>query len=265
MHPIHLGTCGWSYADWNGHFYPQGMKAGDYLSAYADRYHVVEVDSTWYRSPGPKMVQGWHDRTPDGFGFSLKVPQTITHEKILLDCQAEVSQFLTAAKLLSNKLLCCVLQFGYFNQKVFADLDGFLTRLNPFLAQWPKDVAVAVEIRNKHWFNREFADCLRSHNAAWVLADQAWTPSPESMTEKFDVITGPFGYFRLLGDRAEVDKLTPTLDHIVIDRSAQIESDARAIRKIAERVPVLAFINNHFAGYAPETLEELSKRLERLG
>jgi hypothetical protein len=32
-----------------------------------------------------KMVQAWRDKTPEGFGFSLKVPQTITHEKVLVD------------------------------------------------------------------------------------------------------------------------------------------------------------------------------------
>jgi uncharacterized protein YecE (DUF72 family) len=58
------------------------------------------------------MVEGWPGKTPDGFGFSLKVPQVITHEKLLLDCQAGVSAFLSAARVLGPKLLCCVLQFA---------------------------------------------------------------------------------------------------------------------------------------------------------
>jgi hypothetical protein len=41
-------------------------------------------------------------------------------------------------------------QFGYFNKKAFASLDAFLERLNPFLAAWPDDVPVAVEVRNKN-------------------------------------------------------------------------------------------------------------------
>ena len=82
----------------------------------AARYPVMEVDSTFSRSPPRKTVEGWRDRTPDGFGFSLKVPQVITHEKVLVDCRAEVRAFLTAARELGPKLLCCVLQFGYFNQ-----------------------------------------------------------------------------------------------------------------------------------------------------
>src|SRR5262249_59284047 len=86
MHPIRLGCCGWSYKDWSGVFYPEGLPPAEYLPWYADRFPVVEVDSTFYATPSLKTVQGWRDKTPDGFGFSLKVPQAITHEKRLLDC-----------------------------------------------------------------------------------------------------------------------------------------------------------------------------------
>jgi uncharacterized protein YecE (DUF72 family) len=261
MFPVRIGTCGWSYQDWSGAFYPDGLAAGDFLAYYAERYPVVEVDSTFYRSPSRKMVEGWRDKTPDGFGFSLKVPQVITHEKMLAGCEKEVGGFLSAARVLGKKLLCCCLQFGYFNKKTFASLDAFLERLEPFLAEWPNDVPVAVEIRNKNWLTAQFADCLRSHRAAWVLSDQAWMPSPLYVAQKLDAATGPFGYIRLLGDRNEVDRLTKTLDHIVIDRQDQIHADAEAIKLLAKRVPMLAFVNNHFAGYAPETLWQLAEAL----
>src|SRR5262249_53547612 len=147
--------------------------AGDFLGHYAQHYPVVEVDSTFYRTPSRKMVEGWRDKTPSGFGFSLKVPQVITHEKMLHNCDKEVSEFLDAARLLEDKLLCCCLQFGYLNKKAFANLDAFLEPLNSFLDEWPDDVPVAVEIRNKTWMTAQFADSLRSHHAAWVLSDQA--------------------------------------------------------------------------------------------
>ena len=103
------------------------------------------------------------------------------------------------------------------------------------------------------------ADCLRRHNVVWVLPDQKWMPSPLSLVEKLDVVTGPFAYVRLLGDREAVDALTPTLDHVVLDRTRELAADAQAIRRLRERVPVLAFVNNHFAGYAPETLRQLAE------
>ena len=61
--------------------------------------------------------------------------------------------------------------------------------------------------------------------------------------------TGPFGYVRLLGDRKAVDELTKNLDHIVIDRQDQIQADAEAIKLLAKRVPVLAFVKNHWLAW----------------
>jgi uncharacterized protein YecE (DUF72 family) len=261
MHPVRVGTCGWSYKEWTGVFYPEDLTPGEYLGYYAERYPVVEVDSTFYRSPSRKMVEGWRDRTPPSFGFSLKVPQVITHEKVLHDCRDEVSRFLGAVRVLGDKLLCCTLQFGYFNKGKFATMADFLDRLEPFLAAWPADVPVAVEVRNKNWMMAALGDCLRRHNAVWVLPDQAWMPSPLSVVQRLDVVTGPFAYVRLLGDREAVDNLTKTLDHIVIDRGEQVAADAEAIRLLRESVPVVAFVNNHFAGYAPETVRHLAALL----
>jgi uncharacterized protein YecE (DUF72 family) len=261
MHPVRVGTCGWSYKEWSGVFYPDGLTAGEFLSFYAEQYPVVEVDSTFYRSPSRKTVEGWRDKTPDGFGFSLKVPRAITHDKVLVDCRAEVRDFLTAAQVLGPKLLCCVLQFGYFNRQVIGTLDAFLQRLEPFLDAWPPDVPLAVEVRNKTWVTPKLTDCLRARQMVLVVADQVWMPSPLHVVRQVDPVTGPFAYVRLLGDRNAVDALTPTLDHVVIDRSEQVRADAEAIKLLAGRVRVFVYVNNHFAGYAPATVEQLRPAL----
>jgi hypothetical protein len=123
----------------------------------------------------------------------------------------------------------------------------------PFWTGRLKKVAKTVT-----WLTPKLVEGLRTHGAAWALGDQVWMPSPLSLVQKFDVVTGPFAYFRLLGDRAEVEKLTPTLDHTLIDRSDQIRADAQAIRQL----PVLAFVNNHFAGDASDTVEQLLRELQ---
>jgi uncharacterized protein YecE (DUF72 family) len=245
-------------------FYPKGTTAAHYLSHLAGEFPIVEVDSTFYHAPSPKVVEGWRVKTPPRFAFSLKVPQSITHEKQLLDCRAEVDGFLGAARLLGEKLACCLLQFGYFNRKAFASVDAFLERLQPFLDFWPPDVPVALEIRNKAWVTAKLLDCLRARHVVLALTDQAWMPSPLSLMEQLDVVTGSFGYVRLLGDRKAVDDLTLRLDHVVIDRSEQIRDDAKAIRKLSESVPVIVAVNNHFfAGYSPQTIEELMEAIDK--
>jgi uncharacterized protein YecE (DUF72 family) len=56
-------------------FYPKGMRSTDYLAFYAEHFHTVEVDSTFYGCPSARTVNNWGARTPKGFIFSVKVPQ----------------------------------------------------------------------------------------------------------------------------------------------------------------------------------------------
>ena len=81
---IRLGTSAFTAAGWPGTFYPKGLPTGQYLSHYALHFDTVEVDSTFYRIPSDLTVRNWYARTPKGFLFATKAPQTITHERVLL-------------------------------------------------------------------------------------------------------------------------------------------------------------------------------------
>ena len=60
-----------------------------------------------------------------------------------------------------------------------------------------------------------------------------------------------------------MDRLTPTLDKTVIDRSQQILDDADVIELLSIHFPVYTFANNHFAGFAPDTIKRLLAALDR--
>ena len=258
MNPILIGCSGWSYPDWEGFFYPAGMAAGEYLEWYADRFPIVEVDSTFYRPPTPRMVRGWRDRTPDGFKFALKVPQVITHQKQLRDCAEEVDGFVSSIEPLGAKLSCALLQMGYFNRGAFRSLDEFLEVLDAFLAKWPhRKVPLAVEARNPRWVGPQLAEVLRDHGAALTLTEQTWMPTPAQVLERIDPITGPLSFVRLLGDREAIEKITTTWDKPVVDKSESLAETAHVIRTLARRVPVIVFANNHYAGHSPATVRDL--------
>ncbi len=72
---LYLGTSGWSYADWEGSLYPEGLPAGARLAEYAGHYATVEIDSTFYGSPRASTVQKWREVVPEGFLFAAKFPQ----------------------------------------------------------------------------------------------------------------------------------------------------------------------------------------------
>jgi uncharacterized protein YecE (DUF72 family) len=261
-HPILIGCSGWSYADWEGPFYPEGMAPGEYLAFYADRFPVVEVDSTFYRVPTPAMVRGWRDRTPEDFRLALKVPQVITHEKRLVGCEDEIERFVAAILPLGGKLSCALLQMGYFNKGAFRTFAEFLEVLEAFLGQWPHDrVPLAVETRNPRWVNAELLGLLRAHNAAFTLTEQKWMPRPPEVVESLDPITGPLAFVRLLGDREEIEKITTTWDTRVIDRTDELAETAEVLQRLARRVPVLVFANNHYEGHSPTTVATLRRLL----
>ena len=257
-HPILIGCSGWSYPDWEGAFYPEGMAPGDYLEWYADRFPIVEVDSTFYRPPTPRMVRGWRDRTPSDFKFALKVPQVITHQKQLRDCAEEIEGFISSIEPLGEKLCCALLQMGYFNKGAFASLADFLPVLDAFLANWPiRQVPLAVEIRNPRWVGPELAEVLRDHGAALTLTEQKWMPTLAQIAERIDPVTAGFSFVRLIGDREAIEKVATTWDKVVVDRSAELADVAGVVQSLARRVPVVVFINNHYAGHSPATARDL--------
>jgi hypothetical protein len=61
--PILLGTSSFTATGWQGSFYPKGMRPADYLAFYAEHFHTVEVDSTFYACPSARTVSNWATRT----------------------------------------------------------------------------------------------------------------------------------------------------------------------------------------------------------
>jgi uncharacterized protein YecE (DUF72 family) len=100
---IHLGTSAFTAAGWEGSFYPEGLKPAQYLPYYAQRFDTVEIDSTFYRTPNSSVARNWYAKTPSGFIFVAKIPQEITHRKVLNNCDAEWKQFLNAMDLLGEE------------------------------------------------------------------------------------------------------------------------------------------------------------------
>jgi uncharacterized protein YecE (DUF72 family) len=181
------GTSSFTASGWQGTFYPRGLKAAEYLSYYGQHFSSVEIDSTFYACPADRVVANWGARVPEGFVFSAKVPQVITHEKVLRDCSGELGEFLKTMDLLGPKLGPLLFQFPYFGRGVFPDGHAFTDRLVPFLKSLPGGYQFAMEIRNRDWLDAELANLLREYRVTLVLQDRSWMADPDEL--KFDPIT----------------------------------------------------------------------------
>src|SRR6266513_1372383 len=251
---ILLGTSAFTANGWEGSFYPRGMQSRDFLSYYATQFATVEVDSTFCGCPSARTVNNWAARTPEDFIFSVKIPQVITHEKALVNCDSEFEEFVKTMDILGPKLGPMVFQFPLFDRWKFPKQDSFLAVLTPFLKKLPTDHKFAIEIRNKTWLDARFADVLREYNVALALTDTSFVPRPWQMKEKFDLITADFAYVRWLGDRKKIGKQTTTWDKTIIDREIDLKNWVELFRRLVTDKDVreiLAFMNNHYSDHAP--------------
>jgi uncharacterized protein YecE (DUF72 family) len=175
---------------------------------------------------------------------------------VLLDCDAEFTEFVKTMELLGEKLGPLLLQFGFFNSSVFKNGKEFLARLVTFLQKLPKDHRFAIEIRNKTWLDARFLDTLREHSVALALIDQSWMPRPWEMKKNLDLITTDFAYVRWLGDRKGIEAVTKTWDQTVVDRREDLLHWVKIFRDLAKRdLKVYAYANNHYAGNGPGTVK----------
>jgi uncharacterized protein YecE (DUF72 family) len=65
-----IGTGGWAY------FLVPGLNP---LVAYSRMFNFVEVNSTFYSMPDPKMAERWRRVVPKSFKFSVRAHRSITH------------------------------------------------------------------------------------------------------------------------------------------------------------------------------------------
>ncbi|HYV17603.1 MAG TPA: DUF72 domain-containing protein [Verrucomicrobiae bacterium] len=250
MTSIRLGTSSWTAAGWEGPFYPPGLPAARWLEHYAREFDTVEVDATFYRIPEERTVDAWRDRTPPGFLFAAKVPQVITHEKLLEGCLEETTAFLKVMRRLGDRLGPLLLQFRYFRQAEMPDPKPFLERLERFLPALPSDMRFAVEVRNKSFLGDRLFDMLRRQGIALAFIDHPWFPTIDHLMKRPAARTAPFSYIRWLGDRVEIEKRTKVWDRLILDRTAEMRRWAAAVRTLqAGERTVHGYFNNHYAGY----------------
>lgn len=268
MQPEHsllrLGTSSWSCADWAGKFYPAGTEPRDFIGEYARRLDTVEIDATFYAPPRKSVVEGWRERTPETFTFSAKAPQVITHEKFLVDCAAEVKSFLDVMSALGPRMGPILLQFPYYSKRSGVTRDEFLRRLGAFLPTLPEGHAWVVEVRNKTWIGPSLFDILKPFDIPLALIDHPWMSRPDELFATQGILTGPFAYIRWLGDRYGIEKITTTWNDTVVDRRRDIERWIPHIKELVDkRYPIFGYVNNHYAGYAPATVELIQQMLNK--
>lgn len=246
---IKIGTAGWDYKDWVGPFYPKQLEKSRYLPYFSKIFDVVEINSTFYNLPTETMVINWKNRVPENFRFVVKVWQKITHNLRGSDLEININNFFSTLGLLNAKIEYFLLQFPpWFNY-----IESHLRKLKSLLKEIPLEYKYIIELRDNSWFNSEilfdFIDGKR------VILGTTYKPDvmPYYLENQGNY------YIRLIGNR----EIT-VFNRIQREQKISLSDLGKNIDKLI-KIPniheIFIIVNNHFAGFAPESANELKKKL----
>lgn len=166
---FYIGCPMWGYKEWIGNFFPAHTPQRAFLSLYSKRLTTVEGNTTFYATPNADTVSRWRDETPTTFRFCFKLPRGISHEPGLDKKQRETQAFIERMKPLGERL------GPYFLQLPPAFGPANIDELQVFLANWPTDLNLAVEVRHPDFYHEPQGDelnaLLAQHHVARVLMD----------------------------------------------------------------------------------------------
>ena len=209
---IRTGTAGWVFAPWRGTFFPKGLVQKKELSYAADRLTSIEINATFWANQKPASFARWASETPEGFQFSVKGPQLVTHIKRLKNCAEPLANFFASGPLaLGDRLGPFVWQlppnlafdaesFAAFLEILPKDAQSYLAlaktadpaRGEPFLdTTGVGAIRHAIEPRHPSFDAPEANALLAQHNIARVIADTTESPAR--------ALTADFAYCRLQG------------------------------------------------------------------
>lgn len=214
---VYVGCAKWNKTDLKG-FYPRGTK--DELTYYSTQFNSIELNATFYSMPSPDQVSTWKDKTPDDFKFFPKITNTVSHYKRLLNTTEAVTSFATSILNFDEKMGMVFLQLhDNFKPKDYE-------RLGKFIQDWPKEVPLAVELRNEEWFAEEETfnktmNLFEKHNVTNIIVDTAGRRDLLHMR-----LTTPTAFIRYVGANADSDytRLDDWIEHIKLWKKEGLEN-----------------------------------------
>ena len=236
---VFIGTSGFSYPHWRRKFYPEKIPPLLWLSFYSEHFSTVELNNPFYRLPPRKTFEGWKDKTPPGFIFSIKMNRFITHIKRLSEVREPIKRFFDAAEGLGEKMGPILFQFPPNFNVDHRRLENLFTHL-------PLRKRYAFEFRHKSWFNKKTYQILEEHGAALCYSSTPRYPT-------FFLDSTPFIYSRFHGK----EKLySSCYSH------EELQEWAKTFRGcLEEGKDIYVYFDNDAKGYAIQNARELLRFL----
>lgn len=261
---IKLGTSGFSFKDWVGPVYPQGIKPGNMLPYYENvlGFDTVEINFTYYRLPSPRSFEGMLRKTSPKFEFAVKANREMTHDMIdkgtwqLKENKEVFEKFTYSLKPLieGGKLGCVLAQFPvfFFPKKENASyLLEFKNRM--------QDIPLVIEFRNKAWLTDRTFDSLRDNELGYCVVDEPQIPRLVPFVPR---ATSDLGYFRFHGRNRNWFKATVQERYNYLYTEQELKEFVPHIKKVEkDTCKTYCFFNNCHGGQAAMNAQTMQKML----
>jgi len=192
---LYLGTGGYSNTDWLGLLYPKGTKSTDFLKIYAQHFNGVELNSSFYATPGIKAFTGMVEKSQARVRFAVKVHQSVTHKR---DANDELFKqlFESVAPLREVGMLGpFLLQFPYSFHRTPDNRRYLKSVVDRFTEE-----RLVIEFRHWSWDNNDVRKACESLGVSFVSVDY---PRLKGLPRSGLHVTSDIAYFRLHGRNAE--------------------------------------------------------------
>jgi uncharacterized protein YecE (DUF72 family) len=244
MQRVRIGCSGWSYDDWRGGLYPDGLPQRRWLERYAEAFDTVEVNATFYRLPKRSTVQGWVEQVPGDFLFAVKASRYLTHMKRLREIADSVARFWEPLEPLRR---------GRRLGPVLWQLPDNFHRDDDLLAAALDELPRAphcFEFRHPSWFAPSVRSLLEDRGASLGIGDDRRRPLPDAKP------VGELAYLRLhYGHRGRDGNYS----------EAELDGWRRRIATWRSQRPVFVYLNNDWNGHAPANARYLLRGLSAGG
>jgi|SRR5581483_177535 len=271
---IRIGTAGWSYKDWEGIFYPPGMRQRkthplEYLARFFD---TTEINTSFYGPLKPELVKLWCRRVADvnpRFLFTAKLYRAFTHSPLSImeptsaasirptdEDEVKTREGLDALAQ-EGKLGALLIQFPISFKNTSLNRE-YLERLVRQFIEYP----CVVEVRDSSWNNPETLANFAHRNVGFCNIDQPLLGKSLGPTEH---VTGPIAYVRLHGRNYDQwfdsDNRNDRYNYLYSEK--EVADWKGRVVNVAERAHTTYVItNNHFESKAGVNALELKAMIK---
>lgn len=257
MGDILIGTSGFSFDDWVGVVYPEGIKKHEMLPYYEKSlgFKALEVNYTYYSMPSVKTMESFARRTSRDFSFIVKAHKSMTHEKT--DNIKDVCRYFRAGiEPLNGNIKGLLFQFPY----KFVPNDENVVYLSSLREEFSGYNSI-VEFRNAKWSDEHYLKTFKELSLGYCIVDE---PKLKGLLPFSPHLTSDTGYFRFHGRNTSWFKEPVEVRYDYLYSENELRQFVEPIREIARKASTTyVFFNNCHAGKAVKNALMLIEMLKK--